>query len=420
MPSYRDWVVELSNTTGTGAYGLAGAPVGTSYFTFRQRYPDGYDKVVFWVVNADRTGWEKNRFSTLDYGSPDTLSREVVESTNGDAPVSWVGGDLPLRIYVVPDSDAQEFAITMGLDTARPEILKFGIWADENDVASGVHTLKLFEGADDIPLASVNEAANKFIPNAAAINFPPGHIQGLTYINSTGDATNDITIAVGTCEDSTGVYPMKLASVLTKQLDAAWAVGTNQGGLDTGAIGNNDYYIHLIARPDTNVVDVLYSLSATAPTMPANYTYRRLFGFIKRVAGAIVLFHTYEMSGGGLLFKWNAPTRDVNLIATLTTARRTDPVKVPLLFSVMSILRVEIADASAEVLAVVYCPDEDDGGPVAGVAPGYNLHTVVGYGNAPEYRILTSSTGTVASRANVGTVDGYNIYTVGFEWARRP
>jgi hypothetical protein len=109
MTSYRDWVVETSSTTGTGTYNLSGsAPAGTSYFTFRQRYSNGETDVVYWVVNADRTKWEKNRFGTLTYGTPDTLTRNVVESTNGDAPVSWVGGDLPLRLYVTQDSSAAE------------------------------------------------------------------------------------------------------------------------------------------------------------------------------------------------------------------------------------------------------------------------------------------------------------------------
>lgn len=132
MTSYRDWVVETSNTTGTGPYSLSGSPpAGTSYFTFRQRYSNGDDQIVYWVVSADRTKWEKNRLGTLTYGTPDTLSRDVIESTNGDAPVSWVGGDLPLRVYVVPDAEAMELAITGGAGPSRSPLLRDGaIWTD--------------------------------------------------------------------------------------------------------------------------------------------------------------------------------------------------------------------------------------------------------------------------------------------------
>jgi len=79
---------------------------------------------------------------------------------------------------------------------------------------------------------------------------------------------------------------MTLASGLTKRLDANWAVGTNQGGLDTGSIANTTYYVWLIQRSDTGVVDALFSLSSTSPTMPSNYDRKRLVGSFSRV-GAV-------------------------------------------------------------------------------------------------------------------------------------
>jgi len=114
-------------------------------------------------------------------------------------------------------------------------------------------------------------------------------LNGLTLSNNVGDATNDIDIAAGTCISDDGTTIMTL-SAITKRLDASWAVGTNQGGLDTGAVANNTYHLWVINRPDTNVTDVLFSLSASAPTMPANYTKKKLIGAIIRSAGAILGF----------------------------------------------------------------------------------------------------------------------------------
>jgi hypothetical protein len=100
MTSYADWVVETSTTTGPGPYNLSGAPpAGTSFFTFRQRFANGEDEIVYWVVSADRTKWEKNRGGLLTYGTPDTLTRNVVDSTDGGSAISWVGGDTPLRSW---------------------------------------------------------------------------------------------------------------------------------------------------------------------------------------------------------------------------------------------------------------------------------------------------------------------------------
>lgn len=140
---------------------------------------------------------------------------------------------------------------------------------------------------------------------AASVSVFSGLLYGLTLSNNTGDATNDIDIAAGIAIDATNAKFLKLASGLTKRLDAAWAVGTNQGGLDTGAIANTTYHMWLIMRSDTGVVDVLFSASATAPTMPANYDYKRRIGSIVRSGGAIRAFVQT-----GDLFLWSVPISD--------------------------------------------------------------------------------------------------------------
>ena len=49
------------------------------------------------------------------------------------------------------------------------------------------------------------------------------------------------------------------------------------------AIANTDYYVYLIKRVDTDVVDAIFSASATAPTLPTNYTLFRRIGSISTV-----------------------------------------------------------------------------------------------------------------------------------------
>jgi len=120
-----------------------------------------------------------------------------------------------------------------------------------------------------------------------------GFLYGLTLSNNATDATNDIDISVGTAAEQDVANPtlMTLASAITKRLDAAWAVGSGNGGLDTGSIANTTYHVWLIQRSDTSVVDVLFSTSATAPTMPANYDRKRRIGSIIRESTAIVRFY---------------------------------------------------------------------------------------------------------------------------------
>lgn len=111
-----------------------------------------------------------------------------------------------------------------------------------------------------------------------------GYSSGLA-LTTAADAANDVTIAAGAAaSDTSPYYLMQLASALTKQIDASWSVGNNAGGLDTGAVGNNTYYIWLIQRSDTGVTDVLFSLSSTAPTMPTDYDRKRLLGLLVRAS----------------------------------------------------------------------------------------------------------------------------------------
>lgn len=145
-----------------------------------------------------------------------------------------------------------------------------------------------------------------------------GQLFGLTLSNNGSDATNDIDIAAGEAA-STESSPalMILSSGLTKQLDAAWSVGTNAGGLDTGSIADGTYHVWLIQRSDTGVVDGLFSLSASSPTMPTNYDRKRRIGSIIRASSAIRAF-----TQRGDHFNLTTPVNDIS-DATVATGSRT-------------------------------------------------------------------------------------------------
>lgn len=100
--------------------------------------------------------------------------------------------------------------------------------------------------------------------------------QGFT-LSTVGSSTT-ITIGSGQCTDSTNATLIDLSAAMPKTT-GAWAVGSGNGGRDTGALANNTWYhFYAIRRPDTNVVDIIFSLSATSPTMPTNYTEFRWIG----------------------------------------------------------------------------------------------------------------------------------------------
>lgn len=247
---------------------------------------------------------------------------------------------------------------------------------------------------------------------------PRAAIEGLTYANAGGDPTNDISVNVGSAMDATNTRFLVLGAGITKKLDAPWAAGNDQGGLDTGSIADGDYFVWFINRPDTNASDILFSTSATAPAMPANYTFKRLIGWFKRASSAIVPFKTYEMAGGGLEFFWTTPRRDVNLASTLTASSRSDVLSVPTAFSVIAHFRALAANSGGGSAVVVRCPDEGDGAPSTTNTPLVNLYVATADAVAEELYVRTSASGAVASRA-VTLIELYVIVTLGFIWSRR-
>lgn len=245
-----------------------------------------------------------------------------------------------------------------------------------------------------------------------------GAINGLLYGIDGGDVINDIFVNPGGAQDEFNRHWMQLDSAITKRTDASWAVGSAAGCLDTGAVGNNDYFIHLIARSDTGVVDVLCSLSAFSPTMPANYNRSRPIGWFRRSAGATLDFQVSETAGGGLEYRWFTPILSVDLAATLGTTQRIDTLALPNGPYVDAHIRAMLTDASATVIAILQSDVETDSAPSNSAAPGFNLSNFST--TAPGFSELTLTLNRdLYSRASVSTADNYRVITKGFTWSRR-
>lgn len=259
--------------------------------------------------------------------------------------------------------------------------------------------------------------AGQFAPNK--------HIEGLTWGNNAGDVTNDIDIAVGSAT-STHATPasrvtLVLGTALIKKIDAAWVTGTNQGGLSSSLTLTNDttYFVHLIRV--AGVDDIGFDTSITAATLIADHaaTHFRMIGMVRRNTDVNALFTVMELSGGGVEYIWTDVTEDFDLAATLTTTRRTDAIRVPLVFSVHANVNIVIDDAAAS-LYYVYDAAHADQNPALADPPGFTMRNyVAGQDASVPLRIRTSATGTIAAEANVATADSYRCYTLSFEWSRR-
>jgi hypothetical protein len=224
---------------------------------------------------------------------------------------------------------------------------------------------------------------------------PRSYLAGLTLSNNGSDATNDIDIAVGSARDSTNAVDITLAASLTKRLDANWAVGTNQGGLDTGAIANALYYIWLIKRSDTGVVDVLFSTSATAPTMPTSYDYKRRIGSIRR-SGATIL--PFQQTGDIFLYKTTILDFNTNVGTSRSLATLTAPP------SMVAKVRVVGNNAAGAVAFLVTPTYETDAAPAPTAVPGITFTNPAASVNAAiELDIYADTSIQIALRASAAT-----------------
>lgn len=237
-----------------------------------------------------------------------------------------------------------------------------------------------------------------------------GHLHGLTISNSGVDATNDIVVAAGsTCSDNspTSRNHYFLASALTKQLDAAWAVGTNAGMLDTGSIANTTYHIFLIMRSDTGVVDVLASTSATSPTMPTNYTDKRRIWSIVR-AGATILPFTQD----GDYCQLSTPVLDHNSTNPGTSAVTVTLATAPVGVNVRANLIISLVPHATND-TVLYLSDlaTVDLAASATAAPLGQLFNVNASGRAHGTAVIRTNT-SAQIRARVNQSDGSTVVKI--------
>jgi hypothetical protein len=169
-------ILETSQTQGTITYVLSGENEG--YRPFSDVF-DTNDTPFYIVRNADETQAEYNLGGIFTEGSPSTLARNVIYSTNSNAAVNWGPNDLPLSIYVGTPAELLEIVVKNALDTSRTAFLQYGRWNKKNYPATNFNTEYFYDGLDsggvwEQPLAIVDRVQNKYLP--LAIVKPQGRL----------------------------------------------------------------------------------------------------------------------------------------------------------------------------------------------------------------------------------------------------
>lgn len=123
--------------------------------------------------------------------------------------------------------------------------------------------------------------ASAITPTTETRILPPDFVQGFLLTSNSGDAEHDLDISTGNARSDDDTGNIILTSAITKQIDAAFAEGTNQGGLDTGTVAaDTRYFVWVIGKPD-RTGDALFSLSKTSPTLPSGFIFALLRGSVQ-------------------------------------------------------------------------------------------------------------------------------------------
>ena len=265
------------------------------------------------VPNSGSTGW--NVYDYKRISAPADNFAAVEYTTTGSAGAYVLTPTVPLAAlttgtrYRVVLSFSTTGACTLAVSgltaTAIKQYTSAGAKTDPTLVSGQITDIE-YDGTHWVVLD----------PLPAQTTVPRSYLSGCTL--STAGSSATMSIADGQCVDSTNAVVMSLSALA--KTTSSWAVGTATGGLDTGAIANSTwYYFYVIRRPDTGVVDVVFSTSSSAPTLPTNYTqYRYIGAGLTNGSAQWVKFTQF-----GDEFTWDTPVLDYNTTGSTTAANLT-------------------------------------------------------------------------------------------------
>jgi len=370
-----------SGTTGTVGTGTTYARADHIHPSDTSRVAKAGDTMTGTLVIQPTSGWANFNLNKSAAGL-------------GDA----IGGytNNVLRWQVVPGDSAAETGANAG---SNFNVVRYG------DSGTLLDTPLSINRATGV----TNFAAS---PSVSGVSVGSGYLIGLTLSTVPPSAT--FSVAVGAAADSTNTDMLGLTTSATKTT-GAW--GTANGALDTGTIINSTWYhVYLIKRPDTGVVDVCISVSATGPVfganIPAAYTkFRRIGSMLTDSSGKWVSF-----SQLGDDFLWGLIVSDANNVP-LVVSGTLRTLTVPKGIQVIASVQVLIITTSLTSISILLT-SPDVGPMTAGAGSGrctayaYGTSNPGGAGSGRDF-VRTNTSGQIYVSAS-GTGGTYYLNTLGW------
>lgn len=252
--------------------------------------------------------------------------------------------------------------------------------------------------------ATVLRTTDTFAGNK--LTLPRGHLAGLQLSNNVTTPNTSLDVSAGQARDSTDALNIVFSA--SKTIDCTT---TGANGLDAGSLVNSTWYhVFAIAKADGTAA-VLASTSASSPTLPSGYAYKRRIGSFKTDGSA----HIVAFSQNGDEFLWAVPVADIN-VSNLGTSAVLYALSTPLGVKVLAIIAGTIVcPATANTFVLFSSPDTTD------TAPAVNGLATVGVGAANTYASLqatvrTDTSSQIRARSTNAATD---VFVNTFGWLDR-
>ena len=239
--------------------------------------------------------------------------------------------------------------------------------------------------------------------------FPDGLLDDATITNDVTDSDHDIDFAPGAVADTTNTTVLRLTSTFIKQLDAAWVVGTNMGGLFSGAIAADTWYhCFFIEKDSDGSIDCGFDTSVTAANIPVGYTkFRRIGSIFTDGASNILGFKQHEDR-----FLFDSPILDVN--TTQGTAAVLYTLSTPLDIVTEAMVNFFTFRGGNQPMVYLSSPESDDlppslvGAPLMSIRSGINSEQ-----DGHQARVWTNTSSQVRARGDQNSIT-FRVATFGW------
>ena len=230
---------------------------------------------------------------------------------------------------------------------------------------------------------------------ASAATSLRGYIDGCTLSNDVSDASNDIVISPGVARSSGNTATLVLTGALIKRSDATWTAGTGNGGMDTG-VKPVSGTLHTYLISDGATADVIFSIAAGGPLLPAGYTtFRRI--------GAVLTDASSNIRGffqNGDVFSLRTRAHDRNN-TTVTSTATLQVLSVPTGILVAARFQLRAANGFGDQYFFATSPSEADQLPNAtGIGQG-DIVTAATFNQFNELVRTTNTSGQIRLRGNI-------------------